>query len=487
MNDSADLERPDSLQFSPPATPRQTGTTIARWSQRWLLRSLLLYLVLFMLPMMVGVLAGFLMAPWEMEAVRQHMQSGGKPDEAPKSALDPIVSTITKAIEAYEEASKQAVLWVGPKLLSIEESKIPYQPTGSGDTMANYLEAAIRAVIALVLALVWSLIFRARPVSFPSRATVHWMLRWFLFFVMVPMYGFAKLIPQQFPEPGLQRLLLTWEESSPMGVLWRFMGLSPAYTVFSGACEVLGGVLLVWRRTTMLGALVVLSVMTNVLALNLCYDVPVKLHSAHYLVFALILLAPDARRLWRFFIRNQPTEAREFRPFLGSRWLDRAATVFKLLFLGWVVYLEIHSGRATLQSRAERQAPGLLHGIHDVQSVEVSGQTPDDAKSELQSWKTVVFDSKDFVQIQSQTLGFTMRRLAWDEGKQELKAYRIGKDATPEPEWTLGVTKTEDGQLLLQGEVGGKPHKISLKKRDLSQTTLRRHPFRWICEIPFNR
>ena len=38
-----------------------------------------------------------------------------------------------------------------------------------------------------------------------------------------------------------------------MGLLWTFMGHSPAYSAFTGAAEALAGALLLFRRTTLLG------------------------------------------------------------------------------------------------------------------------------------------------------------------------------------------------------------------------------------------
>jgi len=66
-----------------------------------------------------------------------------------------------------------------------------------------------------------------------------------------------------------------------MGLLWTFMAASKGYQIFTGAAEVLGGILLLWKRTTTLGALTVFGVMANVMALNFFYDVPVKLLSTH--------------------------------------------------------------------------------------------------------------------------------------------------------------------------------------------------------------
>ena len=64
-----------------------------------------------------------------------------------------------------------------------------------------------------------------------------------------------------------------------------------------GVVELLGGVLLTCRRTRLLGALVVLGVMANVVMLNFCYDVSVKLHSSHLLAMTLFVAAAGLRRL----------------------------------------------------------------------------------------------------------------------------------------------------------------------------------------------
>ena len=66
-------------------------------------------------------------------------------------------------------------------------------------------------------------------------------------------YGFAKVFPQQFGPPGPFKLIEPYGEFSPMGVLWSFMGASIPYVIFSGACEVAGGALVLFRRTTLLG------------------------------------------------------------------------------------------------------------------------------------------------------------------------------------------------------------------------------------------
>ena len=54
-------------------------------------------------------------------------------------------------------------------------------------------------------------------------------------------YGFAKVVPLQFAQPSSIRLGQQLGDMSPMGLLWTFMGFSPSFQIFTGAVEVLAG------------------------------------------------------------------------------------------------------------------------------------------------------------------------------------------------------------------------------------------------------
>jgi hypothetical protein len=79
------------------------------------------------------------------------------------------------------------------------------------------------------------------------------------------------------------------------------MGASPPYEVFTGIVECVGALLLLAPRTTLLGALIQAGVLVNVVMLNFCYDVCVKLFSSTLLLMTLFLIVPDARRLLALF------------------------------------------------------------------------------------------------------------------------------------------------------------------------------------------
>jgi len=274
------------------------------------------------------------------------------------------------------------VRWTARGPLGIQHELVSALSNGSGDTTYSYVQALVTFVLALAIAAVWSLADRRLVDRDKLRGLLRSGLRWYLATNMVG-YGLAKLgtLSNQFPAPGLWRLAQPYGESSPMGLLWTFMGSSRAYTAFGGAMELLGGVLLMWRRTALLGAFVSVGVMLNVMLMNFCYDVPVKLFSAHLVVAALCILAPDARRLTSVFLGTGPVPPRVIAPQLTSsaaRWAHRG---LKASFVLFILVLPLYSFWSTERSSAGAQ-PVL--GEWKLAKLEVDGRAVTPETGEVQ-------------------------------------------------------------------------------------------------------
>jgi hypothetical protein len=184
---------------------------------------------------------------------------------------------VDKAAELYNSFWT----WLVPRIARAALNRdVPSVFNGSGDRTFDYLLVACLLLIALVITIIWTLFDRKRP-SYPT------LYRWLNLYVRFSLgtamigYGAFKVISSQFPAPTLDRLMQSYGESSPMGLLWTFMGASEAYTMFVGFAEMISGILLFPRKTTTLGALMSIGVLSNVVALNFSYDVPVKLYSSH--------------------------------------------------------------------------------------------------------------------------------------------------------------------------------------------------------------
>jgi hypothetical protein len=109
-----------------------------------------------------------------------------------------------------------------------------------------------------------------------------------------------------------------------------------------GFAELLGGTLLLFRRTTTPGAIVTLAVAGNIMAINYCFDVPVKLYSTTLVVMSLFLLAKDIHRLANFFFLNRPTQASNITPpVFRNKWQNILLAVLKYGLIFYVVIANI--------------------------------------------------------------------------------------------------------------------------------------------------
>ena len=178
--------------------PTLDASDFPRWNlaQRVLFRFAFVYQVLYILPFPVRELATVVPVP----SVRQFL--------------------FVWVMQPYRQTWDKVVLWVGRHVFHVE---ITFRPAGSGDTTWNYVQVLCFAVLAAAVAILWSLVDRRRP---NYRGLHHWLrvyVRFFVAFFMLS-YGAVKVIQSQFPAPEADRLLVSYGESSPMRLLWTFMG-----------------------------------------------------------------------------------------------------------------------------------------------------------------------------------------------------------------------------------------------------------------------
>jgi hypothetical protein len=129
---------------------------------------------------------------------------------------------------------------------------------------------------------------------------------------------------------------------------------------------VVGGTLLLFRRTTTLGALGVTAVMMNVLMINFCYDVPVKLYSLHLLLLAAFLVAPDAKRLANVLVLQRATSPAWMVPTWPVSWMNTGGPIAKGVLVCWIVYA---TAVPVVQDAArQRRTPRCeFYGIYEVE------------------------------------------------------------------------------------------------------------------------
>jgi hypothetical protein len=391
-------------------------------------------------------------------------------DAIPSFAAGSMNDADTLRLTKLAEAPVRALCpWAAVHIFHLRGAVTQYHVTGSGDTTLDYVQVLCFATIAAFAALVWSVLDRRRPNYRTLYAWLRLLVRFTLAFTLLS-YGFAKVYPLQFMPPFLTQLTETYGESSPMGILWTFMGASIAYTRFCGLAEVSAGVLLMFRRTTSLGAIVATVAMLNVAALNFCYDVPVKLYSLHLIVMSLFLLITDAGALWRFFLLHRPSQIDGvWLPKFQRRWLRIAAIVLQILVIASVLYNNIWGGYKSLKEYSAgflKHAP--LYGVWN-------------ADSSTADWRQMTVEFSRGFYIRNAADQRMYFQTVYDEPKHTLKL----TSAKQNGDFTYNQPDAQ--HVVLRGNLGGSPIVAEFHRLDDSKFPLTSRGFHWISEYPFNR
>lgn len=128
----------------------------------------------------------------------------------------------------------------------------------------------------------------------------------FLASFLILIYGFAKLNGSQFTILASE-LDKPMREVSGFWLTWYYFGYSPIYGNFIALVQIIGGILLMFRKTTLLGSCILLPVITNIILVDIFYEID---HGAILVALIIeaaliIILALHKEELVEVFWRKQ--------------------------------------------------------------------------------------------------------------------------------------------------------------------------------------
>lgn len=380
------------------------------------------------------------------------------------------------------EWMQQFAPWFGMKFMGLPFN-VNTQPNGSGDTTFDYLVVLIVFIVALLGAIIWSLLDRKRT---NYGKLYYWLTTGLRYYVglMLISYGLYKVIQLQFPEPGFRRLMQTYGESSPMGLAWTFLGFSKGYNMFMGIAEVLAGLLL-FRRTLTLGAIITLMTTMNVMAVNFFFDVPVKLLSTHLVLMTLFLLSKDIKKLIQFFVTNNPVEKLTLikRPQF-KKWIDVSLKVLKGLIIAYALGYGFYNVSAMREQYygSDDQPKPELYGVYKVTNFIVNNDTITDYKNE-KLWKFIRIENEGSMQIETMNEKRFSYKVQIDSLTKKMKLYSSGAESDA---FDFNYTKTDrtlDFNFIFENDT------IFGQSKNMNENTLLlvNRGFHWISESPYNR
>lgn len=364
------------------------------------------------------------------------------------------------------------VIWFGRKILNLPALE-KIQMTGSGDTTYDYVLLLVILILSVILSLIIAVVDLKRKNYQQLYLFTIVLARYFVVYTMLN-YGFSKVFPGQFPTLGYYSLEKTFGNKSPMGVLWTFMETSRAYTFFGGFMEVTGGLLLLFRRTKTLGALISMAVMMNVVILNFAYDVPVKIFSTHLVLLCFFILTYEWKKLYNFFILHQAEILNYNKLSVRKKWMLVTVRTVKGLLIAFLLFTLFIK---PLVSQHNKKTP--LAGTYIVERFVLNNDTLPLNPRDAVRWNKMYIANSDNI--------YVVRK------ENEVSSYNsyidsVGKTIvlTGNGDFARFKYELKEDTLFLVGNIGNYFINIVFSRTKKDYPLLNRG-FHWINEYPYNR
>lgn len=376
---------------------------------------------------------------------------------------------------------RQIILWVTAHLFRVNNT--PVYSGGSGDKTVDWVLVFCLFVVAGAATTVWSIVDRKRENYFVLHKWFRLFIRFCLAGQMIS-YGLAKAVPLQMPSPNLARLIEPFGNFSPMGVLWASVGASPAYEIFAGCAELLAGILLIFPRTTTLGAIVCLADVVQVFVLNMTYDVPVKLLSFQLLLMSLLLLVPDFERLANLFFLDRTAAPSAQPPLFTTPRANHIALAAQIIFGASLLGANAYGSWTAWHHYGGGSPKSTLYGIWNVDQLTIDGQVRPPLITDNDRWRRVIFDSSTRMAFQRMDDSFARYGASINVNG---KTVAVTKD--DDKNWKASFTfqRPAPDQLILDGNMDSRKVHMQLQLIDRKKFLLVSRGFHWIQEYPFNR
>lgn len=235
--------------------------------------------------------------------------------------------------EFYFDLLLDAVIpWVGVNVFHIDYPITSPTFGNHSDSTFIYIQYFVTIVVAFVGAIIWSL-FDGKRLNYDK--LYYWLTVLIRYYLAANLFSFAleKFFKTQFGDLTFYQLAQPVGDMTPMTLAYTFFGHSYPYNIFMGVAES-AALLLLFRRTTPIGALLTAAAMTNVVAVNISYDIHAKVFASMMLVMALFLLLPHIQRIFKFFFSGEAVSLPiQQAPVFQKRWKNKAVLILKILVI----------------------------------------------------------------------------------------------------------------------------------------------------------
>ena len=208
-------------------------------------------------------------------------------------------------------------------------------------------------------------------------------------------YGFIKVYPLQAPYPSLSNLNTAYGDFTRWKLFSLSLGIVPSYEAFLGGVEIAAALLLLFRKTASIGALIVVFFTGNVLMSNVAYEGGEYVYCAYLISLAFFVLAHDLERLANLLVFRRPAAPNTFRLTLSQKQGQVRLVLKALVFFFFVVLLGFRTRWGYLHDPyqfPERAGLSAARGLYNVSLFRLNHDTLPYSPTDSIRWKNVVFE-----------------------------------------------------------------------------------------------
>ncbi len=266
------------------------------------------------------------------------------------------------------------------------------------------------------------------------------------------IYGLNKVFLFQFyiPEPNI--LYTPLGQLSPDILYWSSMGSSSTYSIFAGSIEILPAILILFRKTRLLGAFIAFGVLINILFINWGFGITVKTFTYFLLLLSILVLFPYFKRLRTAFLgEGTLASVIEFAKPQHPIY-QKSARYFHAILLVFIVSEAAMPYIKTGNFNGRNQEKPYLFGAYEV------SPNPNEVKR-------IFFHSASYFILQSKSDEFFDYSMTWNGAQLELIGYE--EDTT-----YLTISSHNDSMYTLSGNFYG-----TFVNWEMKQLNLKSLPF----------
>ncbi|MBW1294211.1 DoxX family protein [Aquimarina litoralis] len=374
---------------------------------------------------------------------------------------------------------KDLTIWFGQLFLGWEFDKDNL--LNGFDSKYDYSRFLLIITLSIIGTIIWILIDSKLKLAYDSKIKIltRTILRYHVGLTLI-LYGLAKVFMLQFGEMDLNRLESTIGDYNGMRYLWTFMSYSKFYTMSTGWVEVIGGILLLFRRFTFIGSTIVFIAMANVVLIDVGYDVRVKMFAIHLLIMTILLLSDDFKRIINFFILNKPTK-----PFLDQPLFKKNKKIGYSIKSAIILYFIISSTinfSKRIESQTVNRFPSLT-GYHEIEILVINGDTIQE--SNKSRWKNISINGSSY-RPESLTITSVDKKKFYysfeaDTVKQTIHFHKFNDSI--DNAYKLSYEKIDNNIVVFKGSYHQDSYWMKTKVKTLKDYRLTREGIRWITDL----